>query len=209
MSVNLMDMFQDQLSKGLVDQLSQQLGGADKQQTMTAASGIFTTLMGALSKNASNPEGAQALNNALERDHDGSILNDLAGLLNGNNQQIDNPRSLNGAGILEHILGNKQNSAIDIISQISGLESNKTGNLMTMLAPVVMGMLGKTKREQGLDVMDIASLLNNNVSNQKQQNNPTMDLVSRFLDSDGDGSIVDDLANMGMKMLGGFLSRKR
>lgn len=202
-----MDLLQGSLSSGMVDQLSQQLGGADKQKTAAAASGIVTTLMGALAKNASSTEGAQALNNALERDHDGSILEDVMGMLTGN-AQVNNDRMLNGSGILNHVLGNKQSGAVDMISKLSGLDSSKTGSLMTMLAPVIMGALGKAKREQGLDMAGIASLLSGTVSAQKQQN-PTMNLVTSFLDADGDGSIVDDVANMGMKILGGFFGRKK
>lgn len=202
-----MDLLQGSLSSGMVDQLSQQLGGADKQKTAAAASGIVTTLMGALARNASSNEGAQALNNALERDHDGSILDDVMGMLSGN-AQVNNDRMLNGSGILNHVLGNKQPGAVDMISKLSGLDSSKTGSLMAMLAPVIMGALGKAKREQGLDVAGIASLLSGTVSAQKQHN-PTMNLVTSFLDADGDGSIVDDVANMGMKILGGFFKRKQ
>lgn len=202
-----MDLLQGSLSSGMIDQLSQQLGGANKQQTAAAASGIVTTLMGALAKNASSTEGAQALNNALERDHDGSILDDVMGMLSGQ-AQVNNTSMLNGAGILNHVLGNKQSGAVDMISKLSGLDSNQTGSLMTMLAPVIMGALGKAKRQQGLDVAGIASLLSGTVSAQKQ-NNPTMNLVTSFLDADGDGSIVDDVANMGMKILGGFFRRKK
>ena len=207
MSANLTDLLQGTLTEGMIDQLSQQLGGADKQQTAAAASGIVSTLMGALAKNASTEEGATALNNALERDHDGSILDDVMGLLGGQSQP-GNTSMLNGAGILNHVLGNKQGGAIDMISKLSGLDSGKTGNLMAMLAPVLMGALGKTKRDQGLDISGLASLLSGEVS-QHQQSNPTMNLVTSFLDSDGDGSIVDDVASMGMKILGNFFGRKR
>ena len=54
MNANLMDILQGSLSEGMIDQLSQQLGGADKKQTAVAASGIMNTLMGALAKNASS-----------------------------------------------------------------------------------------------------------------------------------------------------------
>jgi hypothetical protein len=207
MANNLIDLLQGQLSEGLLDQLTQQIGGADKQKTAVAASGIMSTLMGALAKNAAQPEGAQALNNALERDHDGSVLDNLMGILSGQ-AQPQNDRAVNGAGILNHVLGNKQNGAIQMISQMSGLDQSKTGNLMTMLAPIVMGALGKTKREQGLDVSGIASLLSGTVSNQANTN-PTMNMITQFLDKDGDGSIVDDIAGMGMKILGGFFKKKK
>ena len=200
-----MDMLQGQLSGGLVDQLSQQIGGADREQTATAASGIVTTLISALARNASSEDGAAALSNALDRDHDGGILDNLMGMLSGN-VQPQNERAANGTGILNHILGDRQNGVSNMVSQMSGLNNNQTSQLMTMLAPVVMGMLGKTKRENGLDVGGLASLLNGTVS-QQQNSNPTMALVTSFLDSDGDGSIMDDVANMGMKFLGGLFKK--
>ncbi|MBV6655127.1 MAG: DUF937 domain-containing protein, partial [Mameliella sp.] len=71
MEANLMNLLQGSLSEGMIDQLRQQIGGADQQKTAAAASGIVNTLMGALAKNTSSTDGAQALNNALEQDHDG------------------------------------------------------------------------------------------------------------------------------------------
>ena len=204
---NLMDLLQNQLSEGMIDQLSQQLGGADRDQTKTAATGIMTTLMGALANNASRPEGASALADALDRDHDGSILDNMMGMLSGN-VQPQQQRAANGTGILRHILGDKQGGAINMISQLSGLDSGKTGNLMTMLAPMLMGTLGRTKQQQGLDVGGLASLLSGSVSQQRAQNqqSPVMGLLNQFLDQDGDGSVMDDVAGMvGNTLLKNFL----
>jgi len=207
MSLNLMDMLQSNMSEGLIDQLTNQIGGADKQQTAKATEGIMTTLMGALAKNASTPEGASSLFNALQKDHDGGILEDVTSLFSGN-VKPEQQRAANGAGILKHLLGGKESGAINMISQMSGLDSSKTGSLMTMLAPILMGTLGKTQRQNGLDVGGIASLLTNSVSTQRG-NNPTMDLVTRMLDADGDGSIMDDVASKGLGFLSRFLGRKR
>ena len=211
--MDLMDLLQGQLSGGMIDQLSQSLGGAEKEQTAKAASGITSVLMSALAKNAASPEGASALSSALDRDHDGSILNDVVGMVTGSNRNagsggIDLNRMLNGAGILKHVLGNKQTGAVDMISKMSGLDSGKTGNLMAMLAPVIMGALGKAKRENNLDQSGITDLLSGTV-NKHSNNNPLIGLATQFLDSDGDGSIVDDVANIGLKMLGGLFGKKR
>lgn len=203
-----MNLLQGALSEGMVDQLSKQVGGADKKKTAAAASGIIATLTGALAKNAQTTEGATSLNKALERDHDGSVLNDVIGMLSNQQSQGANSSMLNGAGILKHVLGNQQGGAIEMISKMSGLDSGKTGSLMTMLAPVIMGALGKTKRDQGLDMAGIASLLSGTVSAEKQKN-PAMNLVTSFLDKNKDGSIVDDVARMGMNMFSNFLKRKR
>lgn len=204
--MDLMDLLQSQISDNMVGYFADQIGAEDKGKTEVATAGIVSTLIGALANNASKPEGARALNDALERDHDGSILDDITGMLSGNKQPTSE-KALNGSGILNHILGDRQSGAVDMISRMSGLDSSKVGNLMTMLAPVIMGTLGKTKQQQGLDVSDIAALLTKTKVQQANQN-PTMGLIAKFLDQDGDGSIVDDVANIGMKMLSGFFRKK-
>ena len=115
--MDLTSLLQSQLSEGMIDQLSQQLGGAPKEQTQTAAAGIMNILMGAMARNAATPQGAQALNNALERDHDGSVLDNVMDLLGGGGSRSVsnvNERALNGSGILEHILGSRQSGAVDM-----------------------------------------------------------------------------------------------
>ena len=195
--MDLMDLLQGQLGDGLLNQISKQLGGADKQQTQTAASSAINILLGAMNKNTNDPNGASALASALDRDHDGSILDDVMGMVTGQ-KQVQNPRMVNGAGIVKHILGGKQGNAIDMISKLSGLDGNKAGNLMSMLAPLVMGALGKHKRQHNLDAGGISDLLTKTVKSHASKN-AQMGLVEKFLDADGDGSVMDDLLNIGMK----------
>lgn len=203
---NLVELLQGQLTEGLIDQLSEQLGGADKQQTAAAANGALSTIIGALAKNAATPEGVSGLAKALDKDHDGSILDNLLGAVTGQ-AAPGLERAMNGAGILKHVLGDRQSSAADMISQMSGLSSGQSGNLMAILAPIVMGMLGKQKKENNLGLDDLASILTGTVSQQRQNNNPIMDLATRFLDKDGDGSIVDEAAGLGMKILGSLFKK--
>ncbi len=204
---NLFELLNGQLNDNLINTLSSQIG-AEPKQTAIAAQGIVSTLIGGLAKNASTPDGAASLAKALDRDHDGSILNNLVGMLGGQAQQ-QQPKALDGAGIISHILGNRQNGAVDMISNMSGLDKNKTGSLMMMLAPIVMGMLGKQKQQSGLDIGGLMNLLNGTVKQQKSTGNPLMDMATRFLDKDGDGSIVDDIAGMvGKGLFGKLLGRK-
>jgi hypothetical protein len=205
---NLTQLLEGQLSDDLIAQLSNQLGGASKEQTALAANGIVATLVNQIARNASSPEGAASLANALDRDHDGAVLNDLMSMIGGGATRQAPNRALNGEGIIRHVLGDRQNTVVDMISKMSGIDKGNAGNLMTMLAPVVMGMLGKQKREQGLDIGGLSSLLNGELNQQRHSGNPTMQLVTRFLDADGDGSIADDVANMGMKFLGNLLKKK-
>ena len=195
--MNIIELLQGQLSDGLLDQLSQSAGGASREQTQAAASGILSTLTSALAKNAARPGGANALVSALDRDHDGSVLDDVMGFLGGSRKPV-NERTMNGSGILKHILGERQDGVSNMIGKMTGMESGNVGNLMSILAPMVMGALGKARNQHGMNTNGIVDLLSSSVRSEENQRQE-MGLLGRFLDADGDGSIMDDLANMGMK----------
>ena len=201
--MNVIELLQGQLDENLIQQLSQHIGAQSTEQTEAAASGIISTLVAGLNKNAATPEGANALVSAIDRDHDGSILEDVAGFLLGG-KQASNANALNGAGILGHILGGKQSNVTDMIGKATGMDSGQISKLMISLAPMVLAALGKARTQQGLGVENIGSILSGSVNspvNQRQE----MSVLQRFLDADGDGSVMDDIADMGMKF---FLNRK-
>lgn len=161
-----MQILQGQLSDEVLGHLSDQIG-ADKQQTATAANGIFATLLGGLANNASSEGGLSALGSALDRDHDGSILDDVmgmvGGMMQGNGGNADN--ALNGSGILGHILGDRQEVAAQQVSQSSGLDMSQVMKLMPILAPIVMGVLGRAKNQGGLDLGNLAGVLMGSAQN--------------------------------------------
>ena len=206
---NILDMLQGQMSDSVVEQLSRQLGGADREQVRAASTGIMTTLLRQLARNASTTDGARSLDHALQRDHDGSLLDNLGSLLGG---QVDERqrRMVDGAGILRHVLGGRQGNVVDMISGLSGLDRSKTGSLMTMLAPILMGALGRAKRERHVDSGSIGDLLNGTVreAQDRNPNNPFMDMIGSVLDRDGDGNAMDDVAGMlGRSLLRNFFNR--
>lgn len=202
----LFDLIKGNLSDDVLDQLGSQIGVNDRNKTKEAATGAFSVLLEAMQRNAKDDKAASALNNALEKDHDGSIFDDIMGYVTGNTNQ---PAStVNGAGILKHVLGGKQSGVIDILGQMTGLDKSSTGNLLIKMAPLVMGALGKQKKTQNLDSGGLFDVLSKSVNTQ-QQNSPFGGLLTSVLDQDGDGDIKDDLLNMGMKALSGFFKRKK
>ncbi len=200
--MNLLELLQNQLSDDVVDQLSHTIR-ADKEQTVNAANGVFTTLLTALSRNASKPEEGQALLGALERDHDGSLLSNMMGMLGGTRPQN---KAANGLGILEHMLGGKTNNVVQMVSKSSGLDFLKSSELLKLLAPIVMGALGKAKKEGGFDLGGLSQILTGTVKQVSKQREG-VSLIEKILDADGDGSVMDDLAGMGMKVLGGLFRK--
>lgn len=202
--MDLMDLLKSQVSGQIMDQLSKQVG-APQEQTSAAVDGIFGAVLNGLSKNVSSPQGASALLGALDRDHDGSILDDLAGFLGGQKTPT-NTGTLNGAGILRHILGGSQGKMVDAISKMSGMDSNKTGQLLMTLAPMILGVIGKTKNQNNLNAGGLSDLISS--TTQKVNQNKTASIFTQLLDKDGDGSIMDDIAQSGVKSLLGRLFRK-
>ena len=198
---SLVEMLTSQLQGGGLRQISEQLG-ADEGATATAVSSALPVLIGALSKNSANQEGAAALLGALKRDHDGSALGDLTGL-------IRDPESRGGSGILRHVLGGQQAQVEVGLSQASGLDAGSAGKLLAMLAPLVMGALGKAQRQGGLDISDLSGMLAGERQQAKAALPGAAGMLSSFLDADGDGDIKDDVARMGAGLLGKLFSGNR
>lgn len=200
--MNLFDQIQSQISDDMIAQLSKQVGGTP-EQTRTAANGAISTLVSGLSKNASRPGGAESLLSALDRDHDGSVLDDAMGFLLGSKQPASQ-KALNGSGIVKHVLGGRQDAANDMLGKMSGLKSDQMAQVMKTLAPLVMAALGKAKRKEDLNAGGIGELLSRTVQSSANQRNE-LGLIGRFLDKDDDGSVMDDIVDMGMKA---FFKRK-
>jgi hypothetical protein len=200
-----MDMLQSQLTPELLGYLSKSIGGEDREKTAVAANGVFSVLLNAMTRNAAQPAGREGLLGALDRDHDGSILDDAVGLLSGM-KAPQNSNMLNAAGMLKHILGGKQTNVVQNISKVSGLDAMDVGQLLLKLSPLVMGVLGKQKQSQGLDASGLFDLLQGSTRQQVQQN-PQASIFEKILDRDGDGSIMDDVASIGFKTLGGLFRR--
>ncbi len=173
--------------------------GADPQATEKAVPLALGTLMGALAGNSSRSGGADALMGALARDHDGSILENLGGY-------IQSPGGGAGDGILKHVLGGKRATVEAGLAQQTGLDAGSAGQLLTMLAPVVMGALGRTRKEANLDAGGLTSVLAGEKSAVARQTPNGLGVLAGFLDSDGDGQIVDDVAKIGGSLLKKFMS---
>jgi len=140
------------------DRLSSAIG-ADPERTQRGLAAALPLLLGALDRNTDTAEGAAALDQALERDHDGSLLDHLAGFLGGGSAPSVPERATRGGGILDHLFGGGLGQAEDAVAKASGLDRQQTHRLLMLLAPVVLAALGRQKRQGGLDATGLASLL--------------------------------------------------
>ncbi len=196
----ILDLLSQQLGDSAISQMTRQLN-TNRNQTEAAVSAVLPTLLGAMARNTTQKGGAQALLGALDRDHDGSVLDDIAGF-------IAKPDEGTGNGILRHVLGDRRATVEHGVSKASGLDPATIAKLMTMLAPLVMGALGKIKRDRNLNASSLSDMLQSERT-QVQTGNPALSGLAQLLDADHDGQVGDDLAALGKKFLGGLFARKR
>lgn len=186
-------MVAQNLSSKDLTKISKQIG-ADKSSTSQAMSAVLPLLVSALANNASKPEGAQALQQALAKDHNGSILQNIAG-------HVSNPQTANGSGILQHVLGAQQSQIQQNLGQSTGMNANQVGQLMELAAPLVMGALGQQQQQQGFDASNLASFLGQQREEAQQANPGLMGFLNNMLDMNNDGSAIDDVLKLATNFL--------
>jgi len=163
--------------------------GISESTANTAIQMAVPLIVAAMARNASQPQEAQNLYQAVSNDHDGSIFDNLLGYLG-------NPQSANGAGILGHVFGNQQPAIQNNLAQATGMDQGSAGGLLETLAPLVMGSLGQAQQQNGLDASGLSNFLNNQ-QQEAQANAPdAMSMLSSMLDQNKDGSSMDDLQRM-------------
>lgn len=185
--MNLEMMLGQALDQSAISRISQSLG-TDEATTAGAVQVALPLLLGALARNSSTPEGSWSLLSALDRDHDGSVLDDMAGFLSNNNAG-------SGLKILGHVFGNRLGTVQEGVSRGAGIDPSKAGQLLALLAPIVMGVLGRAQRQRTINAVTLPTALGA-ATRQMGGSDDTFGVLSQLLDRNNDGSAVDDVVRM-------------
>lgn len=201
---SILDLLADNIGGDNIGQIAGAIG-ADPRQTQTAVAAALPAILAALNRNTNSTRGAQDLASALNRDHDGSLLDHLGGFLSG---QVSGKQA-DGGGILGHILGGQRQQVEQGVAKASGLDMSQVAKLLPILAPIVMAALGRRKRQSGLDEAGLSGILGQDAVRARQAApSGVIGALSGFLDQDGDGSIQDDLLSQaGRSALGKLFGR--
>ena len=207
----ILDLLNSDLGKTIISGVAGSTG-QDQAKTEGLLSMALPVLMKAMERNASTPQGAEGLMGAISGKHNGSILDNLGGLFGGG---VDDGVKQDGSKILGHILGDKRAGVEQVLSQKSGMDSGAVADIMKVAAPLLMGVLGKQASQQGVSSAgDLSGLLGGLLGGASKTGPVTQEqtFLEKMLDSDGDGSIIDDVAGMvlgqatkGKSGLGGLL----
>lgn len=274
---------------GIVDAVMNEIGdneigavaqrfGMSPDEAQSAIAHAVPLLVGGMARNASTPDGAQALHNALERDHSevdlGGLLGGLFGtggggtgggigdmlgsVLGGGQSGANAPQGgglgggladvlgsvLGGGGqpnanapqggapggglgdvlgsvlgggngsggiggaILGHIFGSRQKQAADGLGQTTGLGAGNAMQLLAVLAPIVMAVLGRMNRNQNLGPGGLGEALNRDDARTRSGGGLAGGLLGAVLDRDGDGDVdLSDLLAAGGGLIGSMARR--
>ena len=172
--------------------------GVSKNQIIALLAVAAPLVISYLRNKSQDSNEAEALNSALDRDHDGSILNDPS--------QAE-ARQTEGGSILDHIFGGQKASVENQLSQNTGISMDKIGPILSMLAPIIMGYIGQQKQQNNVNAGGLGDLLGGILGGasqqaQTQQSNPLNDILGSVL---GGGGQQQSSGNVLGDILGGVL----
>jgi hypothetical protein len=135
--MNIVEAIKDQLSADLLGKLSSVIGTGEATTTK-AVSGAVPTILSVLASIASSAGGADRLIGALRKFDAGSLGNLAEGLRSGNVKAVEEK----GGDLLGSLLGGGAlTSMVNILSQFTGLGSGSTKSLLSLIAPLVVGVI--------------------------------------------------------------------
>ncbi len=199
---NLIEDMTSLLSGTSISKLSSTIG-ANPSATIKGVGAGLPALLGAAADTAKLPGGAEALLNLLNSDtnkqngiSDGSILDNLGNLLN-------NPSSFGGASLLNSLfsLTGGLTGVNQKLTQLTGLPSGTIGQLLSILAPVVLGFIGKKVTTDGLNAASLTQFLSDQQGLARTSAPGLLGFLEK-IDANDDGSIVDDIQRLFGRLAG-------
>ena len=167
--------------------------GISKGQMIALAAVAVPLIISYLKNKSEDAAEAEALNNALDKDHNGSILNNPSEAMDKESE---------GNSILDHIFGAKKSTVESSLASQTGISMSTIGPLLATLAPIVMGYIGKEKQDSGVSsgggLSDLLGGILGKASNEVQgePSNPLNDILGGLLgggNSQAGGNPLNDL----------------
>ncbi|GEN67506.1 MULTISPECIES: DUF937 domain-containing protein [Chryseobacterium] len=178
--MSLIDLLTGNTSNQVAEQAENKFG-ISKNQVIALLAVATPLIISYLRNKSQDAKEAEALNSALDKDHNGSILNDAS--------QVE-ARQAEGGSILDHIFGGQKSTVENQLSQNTGISIDKLGPILAMLAPVVMGYIGQQKQQNNVGAGGLGDLLGGILGNassqaQAQQSSPLNDILGSVLGNGG------------------------
>ena len=171
--MSLIDLITGNTGNQVAEQAENKFG-ISKGQIIALLAVAAPLIISYLRNKSQDANEAEALNNALDKDHDGSILNNPTSTVE---------REAEGNSILDHIFGGEKATVENQLSQNTGISMDKIGPILAMLAPVIMGYIGQQKQANGVNAGGLGDLLGGILGGAQQQTQQSNDPLSSILGS--------------------------
>lgn len=160
---------------GAVKQLGQQFG-LDDSQTSSALSALVPALAAGFQKEMTSPNGLEGLMGALSGGQHARYVEDPSTLANA---------EADGNGILGHVFGSKDVSrqVATRAAQQTGIDASILKQMLPLAASLMMGAMAKSSR-------------GTNTAAAGAPGGGLMSMLTPMLDSNRDGSMIDDVVGM-------------
>jgi hypothetical protein len=155
--------------------------GIDESSAQSLLKNLVPALTSGMAQNVGKSGGLELLSAALTKGNHERYLDDPASL-------ADSTAINDGNGILGHLLGSKDASRAlaSKAAQNTGLDTTVIKQFLPLVAAAAMGAVSK-QTNRGAKLSD-------------NSDGGALGLVGSLLDSDGDGSVADDLLSLGKKL---------
>lgn len=158
MSINILELLNSGIGKQLIGEAGKMLGESDSG-IQSAVGSMMPALLGGMMSKAATPQGAGDLFKMVQGlNLDTGSLGNIAGLING----------AGGAGALQSVGtqllsgllgGDKANGLASALASVSGIKPASATSLLSLGAPLIMGVVKKMAGDGGLDAAGLAKTL--------------------------------------------------
>ncbi|MCF8383551.1 MAG: DUF937 domain-containing protein [Chlorobium sp.] len=157
MALNLLDLVTKELSGENIGKISAFLGESSSGVTSSIGPAAASVMAGLMSKTSAH-DGAQDI---FSRINSGGYTDDFlkrfSGMLAGKSGTDELIKA--GSDLLSFLFGSKLGNLEAVVSSATGLAKGSSSSLLAMLAPLIMGILGKQAADENLDSAGVVNLL--------------------------------------------------
>lgn len=196
-------LVQQQLTPDKINQISDSIG-ADPATTQQAVNAALPMMLGGMAAHGTTPAGAQSINAAAGAHSGmldsiggmlggggggagglGGVLGGLGGMMGGGGGQGGGGLGGIAGGVLGNILGSNHSEVQNGVTKASGLDPQKAGKLLMILAPIVLAALAHHKQQTGADDSRVADDLRKEAQAHVETNPHHGGIIGDFLQKSG------------------------
>lgn len=159
MSATLLDSFRNLLTPDTISSVATRFGESESSTSRGLLGGFGAIMLGLLNRtsDAGAMRDIHGLVTQAATDSDGPAEGGLASLLGGGTAGL----GALGSRLLSMVFGGNSAAVSDAVGRTSGIKSSTAATLLSTLAPVVLGLLGRKVRNEGLSADGLTALLTN------------------------------------------------